>query len=56
MVALQSTGAFDRKPFKQHKMKRAKPGKDYFLGIFLVVLVIEVYTLIYWRNLSGEDK
>lgn len=44
------------KPFKTHKMKRAKPGKDYFTQIFFVLLIIDIYTLIYWRNLSGEDK
>lgn len=44
------------KPFKTHKMKRTKPGADYFIQVFFILLFIDIYTLIYWRNLSGEDK
>lgn len=33
-----------------------KPGKDYFTQIFFTLLIIDIYTLIYWKNISGEDK
>jgi hypothetical protein len=33
-----------------------KPGRDFFTNIFFTLLLIIIYTLIYWKNISGEDK
>jgi hypothetical protein len=43
-------------PYVTHKYKKVKPGKDYFTRIFFTLLFIIIYTLIYWKNISGEDK
>jgi hypothetical protein len=43
-------------PFITHKFKKVKPGKDYFTPIFFILLLIVILTLIYWKNISGEDK
>lgn len=43
-------------PFITHKFKKVKPGKDYFTPIFFILLLVVVLTLIYWKNISGEDK
>lgn len=39
-----------------HKLKKVKPGEDYFVAIFFTLLLIIIYTLIYWKNISGENK
>jgi hypothetical protein len=33
-----------------------KPGGDYFTPLFFILLLIILYTLIYWKNIAGEDK
>mmetsp|Transcript_38644 Transcript_38644/g.58811 ORF Transcript_38644/g.58811 Transcript_38644/m.58811 type:complete len:208 (+) Transcript_38644:372-995(+) len=43
-------------PYVTHKFKKVKPGMDYFTEIFFTLLIIIIYTLIYWKNISGEDK
>jgi hypothetical protein len=43
-------------PYISHKFLKVKPGEDYFTPIFFILLTIIIYTLIYWKNISGEDK
>lgn len=43
-------------PYITHKFKKVKPGKDFFTPIFFILLMIVILTLIYWKNISGEDK
>jgi hypothetical protein len=44
------------KPYITHKYQKVKPGEDYFTPTFFILLIINIYTLIYWKNISGEDK
>lgn len=43
-------------PYITHKYLKVKPGDDFFTPIFFILLIINIYTLIYWKNISGEDK
>ena len=43
-------------PYITHKYLKVKPGEDFFTQIFFILLLIILYTLIYWKNISGEDK
>lgn len=43
-------------PFITHKMKKVKPGGDYFTEIFIVLMIIFLLTVIYWKNIAGETK
>jgi hypothetical protein len=43
-------------PYIVHKYLKVKPGEDFFTQIFFILLLIIIYTLIYWKNISGEDK
>jgi hypothetical protein len=43
-------------PYITHKVKKVKPGGDYFTQIFIVLCIIFLYSLIYWKNISGEEK
>jgi hypothetical protein len=43
-------------PYITHKFLKVKPGEDQFTQIFFILLLIIIYTLIYWKNITGEDK
>lgn len=43
-------------PYMTHKYIKVKPGDDFFTPIFFILLIINIYTLIYWKNISGENK
>jgi hypothetical protein len=43
-------------PYITHKLKKVKPGGDYFAETFIVLIIILVLTLIYWKNIAGETK
>jgi|LauGreDrversion4_2_1035121.scaffolds.fasta_scaffold67412_3 hypothetical protein len=42
-------------PFIHHSIKRVKPGSDYFTGTFSALLVLFVYSLLFFRNVTGES-
>jgi len=43
-------------PYITHKLKKVKPGGDYFTETFIVLMVIFLLTVVYWKNIAGETK
>lgn len=45
----------NEKPTKVHKHQKVKPGEDFFSQSFFWLLVILVYSLLCFKNITGED-
>lgn len=43
-------------PLIHHSAKQVKPGKDFFASNFFSLLLIFVFNLFFYRNVTGDDK